>query len=327
LTADVSEGQIRHYLKDKRNWGRWGDDDQRGTLNLLTHATRLAALSAVRSGEVLSLSRPIPTWVGSGNALPAQHYLKVAHSGGENLHSRPSDERVAGSATDYYGLPYHGVATTHLDALSHVWDADGMYNGKSPEENITFDGVTFGGIEQWSTGIFARAVLLDVPAHRGVDYVEEGEPVTGAELEEVAREQGASIEPGDAICVYSGRERWQAAHPDLPYGRYPTLTNSSNGRQHFRKPGLDASCLTFIRDHDVSALAWDMLDATPYDYDIPYAVHGAIHAYGLALIDNALLEELATACADRGHYDFLLVVSPLVVLGGTGSPVNPLAII
>ena len=87
-----------------------------------------------------------------------------------------------------------------------------------------------------------------------------------------------------------------------------------------------ASCLPFIRDNDVAVLVWDMLDFGPSGYDLPWTVHGAIFAYGLALLDNALLQPLAEACAQEGRYEFMLTIAPLKVEGGTGSPVNPIAL-
>jgi kynurenine formamidase len=325
---EPSNDDVRDYLEGRRrNWGRWGEDDEVGALNLLTAERRLAGIRSVRSGDVLSLARPLATWVGAGNPLPMQHFIKMGNHGGDNRivrHDRPR----GGSGTDYYGMPYHGVTTTHLDALSHAWDAEGTYGGRQPEEIYTFDGVTFGGIQHWATGILARAVLLDVPRFRGTEYVTQDRPVQGWELEAILDQDGITVSPGDAVCVYSGRERWQLAHPATPYGRSPIIMNTNiTGRGYSDKPGLHASCLPFLRDRDLSTLVWDMLDATPYPYDVTYTVHGAIHAYGMALIDNAILEPLANECARRGQYEFLLVVSPLVVEGGTGSPVNPLAVL
>jgi len=320
------EENVQRDLFERRNWGRWGEDDQLGALNLITAQQRLRALEAVRTGEALSLSRPVPTRLGSGNVNPSQHFLKMSHHGGDNSSPRETGA-VGGSGTDYFGLPYHGVNTTHIDALSHVWDRDGMYNGRSSDEHYTFDGVTFGGIQHWSSGIFTRAVLLDVPAFRGTEYVDHDSPVHGWELDAIVERHGIEIAPGDAVCIYAGRERWQAAHPDEPYGSRRLDQPGTNGRTRYAKPGLHASCLSFLRKHDVSTLVWDMLDATPYEYDVTYTVHGAIHAYGMALVDNVVLEDLAQACRDRQQDDFLVVILPLVVEGGTGSPVNPIAVL
>src|SRR5262249_51014735 len=135
------------------------------------------------------------------------------------------------------------------------------------------------------------------------------------ELEDVLTARGIALGPGDAVCVYSGREAWHAANPETPYGRPfgPALS----------RPGLHVSCLPFLRDHDVSLLAWDMLDHLPIGYEVAWAVHACLFAYGVALLDNALLEPLARACAEEGRDEVMLVVAPLTLLGGRGSPAHP----
>jgi len=137
--------------------------------------------------------------------------------------------------------------------------------------------------------------------------------VHGWELEEIAAEQGVTIEPGDAVCVYSGREQFAAS-------------NGGVWTRGAERPGLHASCLPFIRDNDISLLVWDMMDAAPNEYDVPWPVHGAIFAYGVSLVDNSLLEPLAKVCAEEGRYEFMFSLNPLVVIGGTGSPANPIAV-
>jgi hypothetical protein len=144
-------------------------------------------------------------------------------------------------------------------------------------------------------------------------------PVHGWELEDILSARNIRLEPGDAVCVYSGREAWHAANPETPYGR-------PFGAGPQQRPGLHISCLPFLRDHDVSVLVWDMLDHLPIGYDVPWAVHACLFAYGVGLVDNALLEPLARACAEEGRDEFMLVVAPLKVIGGTGSPANPLAV-
>ncbi len=293
--------EVLGYLRERRNWGRWGVDDQVGAVNLVTARKRVEAAGLVRNGRAVSLSRDFPKTPGPGNPTPSQHWMKTVPRG------------TGGFAADFYGTFYHGWASTHLDALCHTWDERGMWNGRDPAREITFEGATFGGVEHWRNGIVTRGLLLDVPRHRGEPCVSQERPVHGRELGEIARAQGITLEPGDAVCVYSGREAWQAAHPDQAYGPEP-------------RPGLHASCLPFLRDHDIAVLVWDMMDLTPNGYDIPWSVHGAIFAYGVALVDNALLQPLAEACREEGRSEFLLVIAPLPVVGGTGSPINPLAI-
>jgi kynurenine formamidase len=225
----------------------------------------------------------------------------------------------AGFSADFYGIFYHGIASTHLDALCHTWDDHGMWNGRDPDQEITFDGATFGGVEHWRDGLITRGVLLDVPKHRGEPYVTLDKPVHGWELEDIAKAEGLTLEPGDAVVVYSGREALQADHPGKYY--QPSLDIFSPER-----PGLHASCLPFLHDHDIAILVWDMMDFTPNGYDLPWSVHGSIFAYGVALLDNALLEPLAELCASEGRYEFMLTIAPLLVEGGTGSPANPIAL-
>jgi len=296
-----TQAEVESYLRDRRNWGRWGPDDQVGAVNLITPAKRIAAAGLVRSGRSVSLSREFPKTPAPNNPTPAHHYMDTG--------TRPFG---GGAARDYYGIFYHGQSSTHLDSLCHTWDAGGMWNGRSPKEEITFTGAEWGAITNWSSGIITRGVLLDVPRFRGQPFVTHEQPVHGWELEDIARAQGVTIEPGDALMVYSGREAWNRVNP---------VWGSS-----FTRPGLHASCLPFIRDHDVSLLVWDMMDHQPNGYDLPWSVHGVLFAYGVGLVDNALLEPLATACAEEGRFDFMFMALPLVVVGGTGSPINPIAL-
>jgi kynurenine formamidase len=210
-------------------------------------------------------------------------------------------------------VAFHGTSTTHIDALCHVWDESGGWDGVDHAENVQFDGVRHGTVDEWSDGILTRGVLLDVVKHRGGEHVTLDTPVHGWELEEIAAAQGVTLEPGDAVCVYSGREKFSAA-------------NGGVWTRGDERPGLHASCLPFIRDNEMSLLVWDMMDAAPNEYGVPWTVHGAIFAYGVALVDNSLLEPLADVCAEEGRYEFMLTVNPLRVLGGTGSPANPIAV-
>jgi kynurenine formamidase len=294
---ETTADHVRTYLRDRRNWGRWGEDDQRGAVNLITPEKRVQAAALVRTGRSVSLSRDFPTVPGRANPMPAEHWLRTYDN----------------AVVDFIGVSYHGYVTTHVDALCHVWDGDGMWNGRDPKEEVTSQGARFGSIDHWRGGITTRGVLLDVPRHRGEPHVTLERPVTGDELEAIAAAQGAGIEAGDALVVYSGRESWHAANPAWSGYRPPS-------------PGLDGSCLKFIRDHDVAVLVWDLMDATPNPPGVPWTVHGAIFAYGVALVDNALVQPLAEACAEERRWEFMLTFAPLPVVGGTGSPVNPIAL-
>jgi kynurenine formamidase len=294
--------QVERFLRDRSNWGRWGSDDQAGLLNLVTREKRVGAAALVRSGTTVSLSRPFPVEPSPNNERPAEHYMKRVHKPGY----------VSGFALDYYAIFYHGSSCTHIDALCHCWGEEGAWNGRQPDEFISTEGAAWGGVEQYSEGIITRGVLLDIPRLRGTAYVTMEEPVRGDELEAAARAVDLTVTPGDAVIVRSGREVYDRDHPQWGSGD--------------SWPGLDASCLTFLRDTDASVLVWDMQDMTPFGYDTPWTVHGAIWSFGLAVLDNAELSSLARTCESESRWEFMLIVAPLVVKGGTGSPVNPLAI-
>jgi kynurenine formamidase len=295
-----TKAEVESYLKERRNWGRWGADDQIGAVNLITPEKRVTAAGLVRSGRAVSMSREFPKNPAPNNPNPAQHFMKLI------------DRGDGGGALDYYGVSYHGQASTHLDSLCHVWNENGMWNGRQPAEEIGYDGAKFGAITNWSSGIITRGVLLDVPRFRARAYVTQDAPIHGWELEDVAHSQGIQLEPGDAMVVYGGREAWDRENPQWGSGS--------------SRPGLHASCLPFIRDNDVSLLVWDMMDLAPNGYDVAWSVHGVIFAYGVGLVDNALLEPLAAACAEEHRYEFMFMALPLVVVGGTGSPLNPIAL-
>ena len=308
----LTRDDITEYLRTMRNWGRWGTDDQRGAVNLVTAEKRRQAAALVRSGRLVSLSRPIPTTAGPTNPHPAQHYMQRIPRG-----------EHGGAALDYVGVSCHGIASTHIDALCHVWAEDGMWNGRNPDREIGFDGAHFGGIDQWSDGIVTRGVLLDVPRHRDVSYVRFDEPVHGEELAAIADSIGIVLQPGDAVLVHSGRERWDREND--PWGGSPAGGPVPTGAE--QRPGLHASCLRFLRGEDSAVLVWDMMDLSPNGFGLPWAVHAAIWAFGVALVDNALLEPLAVACAEEGRWEFQLCLAPLHIDGGTGSPINPIALL
>jgi kynurenine formamidase len=290
--------EVIGYLKDRRNWGRWGADDERGAINLITPEKRVQAAQLVRSGRSVALSRDFPVIPHRGNPMPAQHFVRAMDN----------------AVIDYYGIIYHGYVTTHVDALCHVWDEDGMWQGRDPKKEISTNGAAFGGIQHWRDGVTTRGVLLDVPKFRGEPSVTVEKPVHGDELAAIAKAQGVALEPGDALCVYSGREAYQAENRGWSGYQPPS-------------PGLHASCLPFVRDNDIAVLAWDLMDAAPNEYGVPWTMHGAIFSYGIALVDNALLQPLAQVCAEEGRYEFLFTFAPLAVVGGTGSPINPIALL
>ena len=282
--------EVASWYTDRRNWGRWGDDDQQGAINLITPEKSVAAAGLVRTGRKVSMSRVFE---------PEQHFMRKSPRGDGS-----------GSVVDYYGFIYHGQTITHIDALCHMWDDDGMWQGRDPDVEVTTRGAAFGSIDAWSDGIVTRGVLIDVPRHRGVSHVTPDRPVHGWEVEEIMRAEGVDVEPGDALLVYSGKDAFVAAGGTYGGGD---------------RPGLSVTCAKFIRDHDVALLGWDMMDARPDPYGLTFPVHGVLFNYGVALLDNALLEPIANACAEEERYEFMFMALPLNVARGTGSPANPIA--
>ena len=305
--ADRTPPTVEEYNAYKErfsNWGRWGAGDQLGTLNHITTDVRTAASGLVRKGRTVSCARPIATAaVASGprNPTPADHRMVNIGEGG---------------CADYIGVSYHGFINTHIDALCHIFSADKqLYNGR-PTSDVAEDGAKNNSIEHWRSGIVTRGVLYDVPRHRGVDHVTLGAPVHGWELQDIAKAEGVTPQAGDAVLVRMGATAFWTAQPDF--------------EQPWAAPGLHASALEFLYETDAALLGWDLMEAGGQgEYGAPsLPIHSiAIPYMGLPLLDNAILDELATACAELERWHFLLVVAPLVVNGGTGSPVNPIAIL
>ena len=215
-------------------------NDPMGAVNLITPQKRAAAAALVKTGRTVSLSRVFE---------PDQHFIRVNQRG------------TGGSVVDYYGFLYHGVTVTHVDASCHVWDRNGMWNGRDPAKEIDTNGTRFADITAFSGGLITRGVLLDVPRHRRTSYVSMERPVDGAELEAIAKAQGVVIEAGDALMVLQRTGSIRSVGSRL----WPL-----DGA----RPGLDVSCARFIRDRDVAVLGWDMHDAMPDKDGLPWPVHG-----------------------------------------------------
>jgi kynurenine formamidase len=292
-----SQADVESYFKRLNNWGRWGHDDQVGTVNLITAARRAAAQALVRTGRTVSLARDI-------GPQPALMYHATF----------PSNRERADVVLDRFDLVYHGYSITHIDALCHVaWDGE-LYNGRPFMQSLTAAGATWCPIDPLFDGITSRGVLLDVAAGRPEGYVAVGSPVTPRELDEVARRAGVRVEPGDVVVVRSGQEAFQRAHPEW----VPRVSPH---------PGLHLSCLEWFREKDIAAISWDMMDERPIGYPgFGMGAHLAIPFLGLALVDNTYPERLARACAEEHRHEFLFTATPIRIVGSTGAPAHPLAI-
>jgi kynurenine formamidase len=291
---------VEAFHRTLSNWGRWGERDQLGTLNTITPARRAAAAALVRTGRSVGCARALATEPAPDNERPALHLMMGTAS--------------EGWGGDYFAVAPHGYATSHVDALCHIFHDGRLYNGY-PVERVTAHGALDLAIDALRDGVVGRGVLLDVPRLRGLAHLDAGDAIAPAELEAAERAAGVRVEEGDLLLVRTGRWALREAHG--PWD--PRL----------RIAGLHASCLPWLHERGVAALGSDgVSDVVPSrieDFGLP--IHSvAIVAMGLHLLDNLELEALGRACAEEGRAAFLLVIAPLVIARGTASPVNPIAI-
>jgi kynurenine formamidase len=293
----VTDAQYQQWKKDLSNWGRWGKDDQRGALNLITPAKRKQAAALVKEGVSVSLSADADTVQAVDNPTPYEVVMQ-------------------GIASDRIAVSYHGIAHTHLDSLAHINEQGVFYNGYRPDpDEVMKNRHSKNSIHNVKQGIFTRGVLIDIPRLKNVPYLEPGTPIYVEDLEAWEKQAGVKVGAGDALFVRTGV--WARRKALGPY-----LRGRAEGG---RSAGLDPSVIPWLKARDIALLASDHPQ-----YVSPSALRGAVHDFalvylGVHLIDNCDLEALGDAAAARRRWEFLLTVSPLAIPGGTGSPVNPIA--
>lgn len=313
-----AEEDVLSWFVELSNWGRWGADDVRGTLNLITPQVRRKAAQLVQDGMRVSCCRDLQAdgngqvqrfMVATGEGLADEHRV---HRPANRWHDA-SGERM-GSAGEFLGVAYHGHTVTHVDALSHMfWDRQ-MYNGKPAELVTATLGATHGDITAAREGIFTRGVLIDVPALRGVDWLEAGEGVLPYDLEAAEKQMGFRIGEGDAVLIRTGYPKRKREIGPIPW---------TEGQ-----PGWHVASLPWLHERGVALIGGDTAtDVLPSGYSVmPLPVHViGIAAMGLWTVDNCDLEQVASKCADLGRWQFLFTLDPLPIVGGTGSPANPIA--
>jgi kynurenine formamidase len=293
----VSADEYERWKKELSNWGRWGNDDQIGALNLITPAKRRQAAGLVREGVSVSLAGDVDTVKAVDNPNPYDHTMLAIGS-----------DRIA--------VSYHGIAHTHLDSLAHV-NANGVfYNGYAPDaDTVLKQGHARNAIDNVKSGIFTRGVLIDIPRLKGVDYLEPGTPIYVEDLEAWEKKVGVKVSAGDALFVRTGV--WARRKAVGPW-----LRGRAEGG---RSAGLDPSVIPWLKQRDVALLGSDHPQ-----YVSPSNLTGAVHDFallylGVHLFDNCDLEALADLAAARNRWEFLLTAAPLPIRGGTGSPLNPIA--
>jgi kynurenine formamidase len=303
----LSLAEFKELFQTVSNWGRWGESDDRGALNELTPERVAAAAGLVRSGETVSLSMPVNTHAGIENPMPADHHMTMV----------ADDESRSGLsfAKDYVGLDYHNDSHTHIDAFCHV-AFDGSFYNDVPAATLSSAGATRDTIEAAVNGIAGRGVLLDVPRSRGVPWVEPGEHIFRKDLVGAELAEGVSVRDGDILLIRTG-------HACRLAERGPWDTQRA-------KAGLHPTAALLLSERRVAVLGSDgNSDTAPSTTEgVGFPLHVlALNAMGVHLIDYLQLDDLAEACARTGRWEFFFVCAPLRILGGTGSPLNPIAIL
>ena len=285
------------------NWGRWGENDDRGTLNLITDEVRARAASEVRTGRSVSLALTIDaTPILSGPFVPAS----TEESPVQQLMVHPVHPTDSISAiVDVLLVTNHHPRSTHIDALAHIASGGFVYPGRPLDESVSPAGVHLGSTAAFGEGIVTRGILLDLG---GDGPFPEDRAVTADDLEAAERREGVRVESGDALVVRGG---WGFT----PDPNRPSL-------------GMSVDAIGWMHRRGVSLYAGDIGDALlPLNPAVPFPLHSvAITRMGMPLIDAANVDDLAAVCAETGRYSFLLTVAPPRVNGATGLPVNPIAI-
>ncbi len=298
----VTEAEVDEWMRSLSNWGRWGPDDQLGTINLITPESRLAAARLVTKGIAVSLARVVEKEEAADNPRPFRH--RMLNIGLNNPGQFVSDD---------YQVSYHGYAHTHMDSLCHMAFQGKMYNG-FPQAEVVAEGAPKLAVTNYKQGIFARAVLMDIPRLKGLDWLEPGTPIYPADLDAWEKKANVTVNSGDIVLVRTGR--WARRDQQGPWD----VSKQS--------AGLHASCARWLKERDAAILGSDAgSDVAPSLVDgVAQPIHQlVIIAMGMPIFDNLDLEAVAEEAARQSRWEFLVTAAPIAVGGGTGSPFNPIA--
>jgi kynurenine formamidase len=307
-----SQADLLQWMQSLSNWGRWGADDQRGTLNLITPDVTRRAAHLVQEGATVSCARPW-SYEAASDVNPRrvpQHYM---FGSGEAY--RPGEGPDRQVATDFIGVAFHGTTVTHIDSLAHFfWDAQ-LYNGASSRLIRMAEGATSHSVAAATSGIVTRGILIDAAWLRGMEVVEPGDGVGVSDLELAQTRCGVEPERGDVLLLRTG----QLGRRDRSGPLAPEAGSS----------GPLPELLPILRERDVAVLGSDTgNDVSPSGYErFSNPVHQVgIVGLGLWILDNAWLDDLAEGCRKRGRWEFMINILPLRIPNATGSPVNPVAV-
>ena len=312
-TDAMTTAELDEIYSRVKNWGRWGADDERGALNHLTDAHRVQAATLIRDGSTVSLAHNLPTSPSAETPFPAHHHM-LASGDARDSSGVPGYEACG----DYIGTQVHGLGITHIDALCHMFVRSEMYNGR-PTTDVRSNGALTNTIMSAAAGIIGRGVLLDVPAAAGVDSFPHDRSVMVAELEAAEERQKLRVGMGDILIISTGRDFRRTEKGGV-------LSPFADGLS-----GLHPTCLPWLHERGIAVLGSDGIsDHMPYigTPEWPFPIHQiGITGIGLHLIDNLHLAPITEACEQRGRWEFLLSVNPIRIPGGTGCPVNPVAVL
>jgi kynurenine formamidase len=303
--------QVRRLGRALSNWGRWGAEDQRGTLNFITPEVVRRATASVHTGKVLSLGLPLGPdgpQIGQAGRVNPLHFVTALHASyGQPDGFHYNDDALL--------LPLQ--AATQWDSLAHVYYDGQLYNGV-PASSVTAAGAAKNGVDAIGAGILTRGVLLDIARLERADRLPPGFVIQPAHLEAAEQMQGVRVESGDALLVRTGH--------------ITVFTREQNREGYMREmPGLGLACASWLHAREVSAVATDTsaVEVIPFeDPTVPLPLHlVCIRDMGLTLGEMFYLEELAETCAATGQWTFLLSAPALKVRGGLGTPLNPLAVL
>jgi kynurenine formamidase len=301
---------FRELGKRLSNWGRWGAEDEQGTLNLITPERLVAAAGLVRKGAIFDLGIPFD----DQGPQPGGARINPVH-----LMSQTGDTQVFPGgfryADDYIFMPLQGAS--QWDALAHVYYDDQLYNGY-PASDVTVVGAFHDTIDRIAKGVAGRGVLLDIARLRGVDWLEAGEVITPDDFEgAIAAQGGVEVGSGDILLFRTG---W----------RWMFLEQKSAQDFMAGEPGLGQDCCEWLHEREVAAVCSDnwAIEVLPGEVsDVVLNVHMVlIRDMGLTLGEILDFEELAADCVADGVWEFFFCAPPLKVTRGVGSPINPLAI-
>ena len=302
--ADTAElrAQYEQWRQEFNTWGRWGPGDNKGASNLITPEKVRSATGLVQNGLVVSLAPPVPQ-------------VAAADVPETGLFRRTTNRITEGGTADTYQVSYHGLTVAHMDTWCHFFENGQMYNGIPVEGNLNpEEGCRQGSVMNWRDGVATRAVLYDIAQLKGVEWVEPGTPITRADLEAWEEMSGVRAGPGDVVLLYTGRwKRRAAVEPwrDQVAGYYADTI-----------PWMHERMPAFL-GHDFN-IDWN---PRPGWEGVRNPIHvAALNWMGIGIVECLDLEQAVTTARELDRYEFLITFAPLPVEGGTGSPLNPLAI-